>query len=171
MGYYAVMDGSIKPRDEAAAKEIERVLDEREYFEYYVDDVTNEFHIWQYEKYWDEEYTFLFENTHGLVESAELYLCGEYNTQWCFIYDPCTDGWDELQGRVVYDKGSTNELVAAIIEGFEDFLTEKGIWFANPERDGDDPNVDREGASLIYGTDYGALQTHIEDTLRHFGLI
>lgn len=171
MGYYATVDGSIKPKSEEAAKEIVRVLDEREYFEYYFDANAQRIVIWQHEKYWEDEYYHLFEKTRGLVENGMIFASGEDGAQWCFEYDPSADRWNELNGRVVYEKGTINELVHILIDGFEDFLTEKGIWFPNPERDGDDPDVDPESVALIYGTDYGTLQTYIEDTLRNFGLI
>lgn len=58
------------------------------------------------------------------------------------------------------------EFVGQIIDIFEDFLEEKGVNIENPEKteavaDGEDP----ESICILYGTDYGALQSAIEDRL------
>lgn len=63
------------------------------------------------------------------------------------------------------------ELVGEIIDIFEDFLEEKGINIENPEKadaiaDGEDP----EGLCILYGTDYGELQSSIEGTLFNWKL-
>ena len=50
--------------------------------------------------------------------------------------------------------------IQAIIEVFENFLEEKGIDIPNPEKEGDD------GAAIIYGTDYGELESRIENVLQ-----
>lgn len=57
-------------------------------------------------------------------------------------------------------------LVGEIIDVFEDFLEERGINIENPEKaeavaDGEDP----EGICILYGTDYGELQSYIEGIL------
>ena len=56
-------------------------------------------------------------------------------------------------------------LLGAIIERFEDFLEKKGIDIPNPEKEQD------EYASLIYGTDYGNLESAIESELIYYGLL
>lgn len=58
------------------------------------------------------------------------------------------------------------ELVGQIIDIFEDFLEEKGVNIENVEKeeavmDGEDP----DGICILYGTDYGRLQSAIEETL------
>ncbi len=63
------------------------------------------------------------------------------------------------------------ELVGQIIDIFEDFLAEKGIEIDNEEKqeaveDGEDP----ESICIIYGTDYGELQSYIEETLVNWKL-
>lgn len=58
----------------------------------------------------------------------------------------------------------TRELLMEIIEVFEDFLDEKGIEIPNEEKD-EDP----DGASNIYGTDYGNLEENIADVLTWHG--
>ena len=57
------------------------------------------------------------------------------------------------------------ELLASIIEAFEDFLDEKGIVIENPEKEKDD------FASNIYGTDFGSLSDSIETILTNYGLL
>ena len=62
-------------------------------------------------------------------------------------------------------QGDIGEFVGQIIDIFEDFLAERNI---------DIPNEDKEQsgdeAAIIYGMDYGELQTAIEDTLHNWGL-
>ena len=57
------------------------------------------------------------------------------------------------------------EILAAIIEAFEDFLDDKGIVIDNPEKEDDD------FASNIYGTDFGILSDNIETILTNYGMM
>ena len=50
-------------------------------------------------------------------------------------------------------------VVQAIIEVFEDYLEERGIEIPNVEKEG------IEGEAIIYGTDYGELESQIEEVL------
>lgn len=59
-----------------------------------------------------------------------------------------------------------NEFIACIIDGFEDFLTDKGINIPNEDRDHDDP----EGGAIIYGMDFAELMEMIRDTCENFGV-
>lgn len=59
-----------------------------------------------------------------------------------------------------------NEFIACIIDGFEDFLTDKGINIPNEDRDYDDP----EGGAIIYGMDFAELMEMIRDTCENFGV-
>ena len=54
---------------------------------------------------------------------------------------------------------SKNEFIGQIIDIFEDFLDFKGIEIENDEKEGD------ETEAIIYGSDYGILQTNIETML------
>lgn len=54
---------------------------------------------------------------------------------------------------------SINEFVGQIIDIFEDFLEFKGIEIENDEKEG------TEEETIIYGSDYGILQTNIETML------
>lgn len=63
------------------------------------------------------------------------------------------------------------EFVGQIIECFEDFLEERHIHIPNPERAaamqaGEDP----DSVAIIYGSDYGELQSYIEEVLFLWGL-
>ena len=51
------------------------------------------------------------------------------------------------------------QFVGDIINIFEEFLEDKGIDIPNEEKDDDDY------AAIIYGTDYGLIQTDIEALL------
>ena len=55
------------------------------------------------------------------------------------------------------------QFVGDIINIFENFLEEKGVNIPNDEKDEDD------FAAIIYGTDYGWLQTDIESLLEDWG--
>ena len=62
--------------------------------------------------------------------------------------------------------GDLSEFVGQLIDIFEDFLETKGIQIPNDEKDeavadGEEP----ESIAILFGTDYGSLQTSIEDTL------
>lgn len=63
------------------------------------------------------------------------------------------------------DRDGCLEFVSMVIECFEDFLERRGIDIPNPEKDGDD------GASLIYGTDFGELQSDLEGVFAMYGII
>lgn len=70
---------------------------------------------------------------------------------------------------IVITENDTSQLIhteTAIIEAFEDFLERRGINIENPEKE-EDP----EGASLIYGSDFGELQDAIEYILYSAGCV
>ena len=60
----------------------------------------------------------------------------------------------------------TNEFIACIIDGFEDFLDSKGIRIQNADRDRDDPG----NTANIYGMDFADLFGTIKDTCSNFGI-
>lgn len=51
------------------------------------------------------------------------------------------------------------EFIGQILDGFEDFLEEKGVVIENPEKQ------DSEDPAILYGSDYGRLYSRIEETL------
>jgi hypothetical protein len=55
------------------------------------------------------------------------------------------------------------EFIGQIIDVFEDFLESKGIDIPNDEKDEDDDNP-----AIIYGTDYGEIQTDLEELLQNW---
>lgn len=61
------------------------------------------------------------------------------------------------------------EFTGHIIDMFEDFLTERNVWWENKERHEDDETA--ETAALFYGTEYGDLQQRIEEMLFMWNLI
>lgn len=52
------------------------------------------------------------------------------------------------------------EFLGQIIDIFEDFLDEKGVWFENPEREEEEDNL-----AIIYGSDYDELSNRLEDMM------
>ena len=59
---------------------------------------------------------------------------------------------------------NVNEFTHDIIDLFEDFLESKGIVIENEEK------LEDDCASNIYGTDYGYLQSGIEEILTWYGI-
>ncbi len=69
-------------------------------------------------------------------------------------------------GNITIKEDELKEVVGCIIEAFEDFLEEKGVYVDNPEKaeaisSGEDP----DSISEIYGSDYGDLESAIEHIL------
>lgn len=72
---------------------------------------------------------------------------------------------DEVPARKITDNSERLETICEFIEAFEDFLDEKGIVIPNDEKD-QDPD-----ASNIYGTDYGNLESRLDDLLVRLGMM
>lgn len=168
MGYYADGGGFIQLRTKDDYLAILKWLKEENVVECYTDDQSDKnytIYLYNGEKYYPDDWYDLIEETAGKLFDGEIEFHGEDGALWALIVND--DGTlVEYNGRVVYDIGSTNELVGQIIDGFEDFLDKRGIVLANDEK-----AYDPEYAANIYGTDYGELQTYIEDTLRKWGLV
>ena len=62
-------------------------------------------------------------------------------------------------------KDNMPEIIGQIIDIFEEFLYSKGIKIDNPERDEAAKNIDPLELAIIYGTDYGNIQTALEEIL------
>ena len=58
-------------------------------------------------------------------------------------------------------RNEKTEFLGQLIDVFEDFLDEKGIVIPNPEKD-DDP----DNPANLYGTDYGNIQSALEEIWR-----
>lgn len=64
------------------------------------------------------------------------------------------------------------EFVGQIIDIFEDFLDDRNIVLQNDEReDAIDDGAEPDSVAIIYGSDYGELQTALEDTLYNWNII
>ena len=59
----------------------------------------------------------------------------------------------------------TLEFIAQIIEVFEDFLEERGIEIPNEEK------AESDSPAPIYGSDFGELQSGIEDVLNAWRIV
>lgn len=72
----------------------------------------------------------------------------------------------------VISKEDTPEFIGQIIDIFEDFLAEKGIEIPNPEKeDNQDSYEDPDEIAILYGSDYGELQTALENTMKNWGIL
>ena len=69
----------------------------------------------------------------------------------------------------VVSRENSPEFIGQIIDIFEDFLDRKGIIIENDEKD--DPNLEEGSAANIYGTDYGDLQTDLEDMMVNWNVM
>lgn len=79
-----------------------------------------------------------------------------------------SEDWD----APTIDSNNAPEFIGQIIDIFDDFLEEKGICIENPEKDeAEDSGQDPEGLAIIYGTDYGNLQTQLEDVMAAWGIL
>ena len=69
-------------------------------------------------------------------------------------------------------EGEVQEFIGQIIDIFEDFLTDRKVTLNNPEIVAEiEAGVPAEGIALIYGSDYGDLQTALENMLGAWGVI
>lgn len=69
-------------------------------------------------------------------------------------------------------KNEKAEFFGQIIDVFEDFLEARGIMLNNPERDyAIEDGADPEEVAIIYGSDYGDLQTELEDMMISWDLM
>lgn len=89
--------------------------------------------------------------------------------------------WQEIRKKVInmsnnkpnypVTENQTAEFVGQIIDIFEDFLTEKNITLENPEKE-ENQDVQPDGEqAIIYGSDYGQLQTNLESMLKNWNII
>ena len=105
------------------------------------------------------------------IDDGLLEFKGEDGAHWRLVFDKATRRFHVEPGILIYESekpltwNNAPEFVGQIIDGFEDFLESKGINIPNPEKaDSDDP-------AIIYGTDYGELQSYIEASLINWGLL
>lgn len=67
--------------------------------------------------------------------------------------------------------GSLAEFTGQLIDIFEDFLEERGIAIDNPEKEEALSGLDPENTAIIYGSDYGELQSEIESQLENWRML
>ena len=63
------------------------------------------------------------------------------------------------------------EFIGQIIDTFEDFLDEKGVFIKNLERDADEEITGENNCAIIYGEDYGRIADDIRNILVGWKLI
>lgn len=63
------------------------------------------------------------------------------------------------------------EFIGQIIDTFEDFLDEKGVFIENSERDVDEEITGENNYAIIYGEDYSRIADDIQSILAGWGLI
>lgn len=89
----------------------------------------------------------------------------------------------DMKKSTIITRQDRAEFVGQIIDIFEDFLTEKAppiypgstdvaIWIHNPERiEAIKYAEDPIEVAIIYGSDYGDIQTRLESLLLNWGII
>lgn len=113
-----------------------------------------------------------------LSAEAENFACyndgsGDFASLWAEWPKAATMTSDELAKwagvkAIPVKRADVPEFLGQIIDTFEDFLEEKGIDIPNDEKDDcDDP----ESAAIIYGTDYGNLQSALEELMLGWGIV
>lgn len=63
------------------------------------------------------------------------------------------------------------EFIGQIIDTFEDFLDEKGVFIENSERDADEEITGENNCAIIYGEDYSRIADDIQNILARWELI
>lgn len=128
--------------------------------------------IWFDGKYRSDVYDALNDIAAKLpVTDGRIDFSGEDGEVWRFTYDKKTNTFDDETARIVYDSeqklnwDSAPEFVGRIIDLFEDFLEEKGIDIPNEDK------IQSENPAIIYGMDYGFLQSGIEDILINWDIL
>lgn len=170
MGYYAVGGGEISLAREPTQEELRTMIDA---LDGVFDNVSYEHQQEDHyivlgfdSKYHDDELEILNRvSDPNLVCGGEIYFTGEDGARWRYRYSKKANMWIDESAEFTweYDKKlkweTASEFIGQIIDGFEDFLESKGIDIPNPEKE------QSEAACILYGTDYGELQSYIESTL------
>ena len=113
-----------------------------------------------------------------LAAKAENFACyndasGDFATLWAewpkaaALTNDELAKWAEVADSPV-KSAAVPEVIGQIIDTFEDFLEEKGIDIPNDEKDDRD---DPDSAAIIYGTDYGNLQSALEELMLNWGVV
>ena len=173
MGYYATGGGDINlasplPRESGSLDLLELLRDWYDHVSLSNDrDVV---HLFYDSKYYSGALDSLNDFASQVeIESGEIYYHGEDGELWRLVYNSDLGYFEEQKGNVYYGMeltwDSVPEFVGQILDGFEDFLESRKIDIPNPEK------VDSDNPAILYGTDYGELQSYIEETLINWGLL
>ena len=106
------------------------------------------------------------------VKGGIVHCHGQDGDHWKYQFKPGIPhgGFSEIHGHVLYDDelpvtdDNRAEFVGQIIDVFEDFLERKGIDIWNEDK------LESDGPAIIYGMDYGELQTGIENILHNWSI-
>lgn len=174
MGYYASGSGDIvfaRTLTESEAKDVEDIL------KYWFNDVwwnSNDTGKRVISATYDDKYREdCFEDLKRItapIKEGTFYFTGEDGENWKFVYSD-ENGWQDIGSRIVYAdepfirQYDSAEFVGQIIDIFEDFLEDKGIDIPNEDKD------QSENPAIIYGMDYGKLQSEIESMMYHWGVL
>lgn len=98
--------------------------------------------------------------------NACVVICGEENVYFHVEKDGSIVNIDNESLDECYPNRSMNDFVGQVIDIFEDFLDSKNIILDNNEKEDSG-----ECAANIYGTDYGVIQTELEELLYNWKLV
>ena len=142
MGYYANGSGQIvfsSALSIDASRKVKDILGQN-LFEF--DHYDNNFDIWCYCKYYEDEVESMLEEISEVAKLKEGYIeyCGEDDTRWRFKYSPKERKWHEQNGHIVYDDDTTvsdkhqcNKIAIPLPNGYQ-LVAERNT----------DPNYNRE---------------------------
>ena len=123
------------------------------------------------DKYYEDEIEQALGIIAGYAKEGSIEFCGEDDCLWRFRFDG--ERFIQESGKIVYDFGdittpnmAKKDLLNTLIECFETFLDEKKILIPNPEKE-----QSGESAANIYGTDYGDLESELEEALKRGGVL
>lgn len=123
------------------------------------------------EKYFEDDIEKSLSIIAGYAKEGSVEFHGEDDYVWRFRFNGTE--FIEESGSIIYDfrdvttpTVSKQNLLNTIIEVFETFLDEKKILIPNPEKE-----QSGESAANIYGTDYGDLESELEEALKRGGVL
>ena len=122
----------------------------------------------EHDHYHEDKIDEALKNLAPFVKSGNINFQGENNEKWRFHF--LNGEVREQGGRTVYEDIEADlrhenrmQMIACIIDAFEDWLIGKGITKANlPNEDCDD---DDDNDALIYGMDFAEVSERIENAL------
>lgn len=172
MGYYATGGGCITLKQFCTKKQSDDAVDTLSYDFGYIDSSGCNLYLNFDGKYYEG----ILEGLNKAAEQApflcgEIEFIGEDGSHWRYTFNQETNSFIEEFGSVVWDGEAPLKweeapaFVGEIIDAFEDFLEDKGIDIQNPEKE------QSESPAILYGMDYGILQSAIEEILINWSLL